>query len=398
MSKLSDWSEGIAKAQDERTNRLRGSSLWTRFVGWLNNEFNPHHDWFDYASWDNNYKSIENQITRKGLTGAEQEANAFTASEAQKQRDWETEMSNTAYQRQVKDMQAAGVNPALAMSAGGAPTPSGASASSVSPGAGGLSFADIMQAILMPMQKKLLQAQAKQALDSGEAALITAKANARNAGTNERNAATNEVNAETQKYEAETRRMLKDIEAKRVGIYESLSDEEKKNLAERTAFIKVQRDQLPEQLRIAYSHADSDQKRAIAALQTAEAAVQNAATNDRLADYETSLKYTQELLAWADKEGKEIVNRYLDDRQRQELDNLRKEGVRLDAQGRLIDKTGHLVTAQTVKTYVNIGTDISHAVNQWINPLSGMSSPSPSAFTMDSSIGAGAGIQMYGGF
>ena len=76
------------------------------------------------------------------LTGAEREANAFTAQEAQKQRDYETEMSNTAYQRQVADMQAAGINPALAMSgsASGASTPSGASAQSVSPGQG----ADIM--------------------------------------------------------------------------------------------------------------------------------------------------------------------------------------------------------------------------------------------------------------
>ena len=34
------------------------------------------------------------------LTGAEREANAFTAQEAQKQRDFEMEMSNTAFQRQ----------------------------------------------------------------------------------------------------------------------------------------------------------------------------------------------------------------------------------------------------------------------------------------------------------
>lgn len=72
------------------------------------------------------------------LTGAEREANAFTAQEAQKQRDFETEMSNTAFQRQVVDMQKAGINPALAMSPGssGASTPSGASAQSVSPGSG----------------------------------------------------------------------------------------------------------------------------------------------------------------------------------------------------------------------------------------------------------------------
>ena len=35
------------------------------------------------------------------LTNAEQQANAFTAQEAEKQRAWEEEMSSTAYQRQV---------------------------------------------------------------------------------------------------------------------------------------------------------------------------------------------------------------------------------------------------------------------------------------------------------
>lgn len=56
-------------------------------------------------------------------------SNKFNSAEAQKQRDWEEEMSNTAYQRGVKDMQAAGINPAI-MAMGGASTPSGASASS----------------------------------------------------------------------------------------------------------------------------------------------------------------------------------------------------------------------------------------------------------------------------
>lgn len=39
----------------------------------------------------------------------------FNASEAQKARDWNLEMDNTKYQRTVADMQAAGVNPALAI-------------------------------------------------------------------------------------------------------------------------------------------------------------------------------------------------------------------------------------------------------------------------------------------
>lgn len=56
----------------------------------------------------------------------------FSAAEAQKQRDWETQMSNTAVQRSVEDMQKAGINPAMAFGGGagggGASTPNGAAA------------------------------------------------------------------------------------------------------------------------------------------------------------------------------------------------------------------------------------------------------------------------------
>lgn len=47
-------------------------------------------------------------------------------SEADKQRNYQTSMSNTAYRRAVKDMRAAGLNPLLAYKQGGASTPSGA--------------------------------------------------------------------------------------------------------------------------------------------------------------------------------------------------------------------------------------------------------------------------------
>lgn len=63
-------------------------------------------------------------------------SNAFSASEAQKSRDFSERMSSSAYQRAMNDMKAAGLNPALVISQGGASTPSSASASASSAHAG----------------------------------------------------------------------------------------------------------------------------------------------------------------------------------------------------------------------------------------------------------------------
>lgn len=57
--------------------------------------------------------------------------NEFNAEQARIQREWETQMSNTAYQRAVADMEKAGLNPAMIYASGGneASTPNGANAS-----------------------------------------------------------------------------------------------------------------------------------------------------------------------------------------------------------------------------------------------------------------------------
>lgn len=64
-------------------------------------------------------------ISAFGSYKGQASANETNIQLAKENRDWQTEMSNTSYQRAVGDLQKAGLNPMLAYQQGGASTPAG---------------------------------------------------------------------------------------------------------------------------------------------------------------------------------------------------------------------------------------------------------------------------------
>ena len=78
------------------------------------------------------FNAEQAQIQRDWAERQSAKAMQFNAAEAAKNRDWQAMMSNTAHQREVKDLMAAGLNPVLsAMNGNGASVTSGATASGV---------------------------------------------------------------------------------------------------------------------------------------------------------------------------------------------------------------------------------------------------------------------------
>lgn len=156
---------------------------WSRLIMGLNNLMNPNHAWRDYEndpdssstfdalinSADDvlqglsaNTQSIVDRLTQAHQTGAEKEAQAFSAEEAQKSRDFTEYMSRNKYQMETQSMEQSGINPAMVYGGGNlVPTAAnGAQGTPSAPGSSALNPFDIMMTMArMSRELSLLDSQ-----------------------------------------------------------------------------------------------------------------------------------------------------------------------------------------------------------------------------------------------
>lgn len=190
------------RAAERNVDMMREQNERSRYDQAVANVFNMNM-WDKAAAWN---------AEQAGL------ARDFNASEAAKSRDWSSLMSSSAYQRAVRDMRSAGLNPILAYQQGGAstPSPTGASVSPASIGSGAPSAGASSSALSSPALGAPAQARmentlgpalgsamqgARTVMDLKQLAAMTDQTQAQTAYTT---AATQQANSQTALNSAET--------------------------------------------------------------------------------------------------------------------------------------------------------------------------------------------------
>ena len=334
---------------------------------------------------DNPWQSWLNSKTGAGLTNNEAikmayqtwerlDAQSYNHNEAVDARMWEQYVANNKYQWETQSMQEAGVNPAMVYGQGSlvpthatgvSGTSSGQSAPSA-PSTGSLEglFSIMTTLMRLPSELKSINADiARSKADAiksekeGNAALMNAETNRINAGTGQGELKVHERQAAVAEAQVEIQKLLADSNI-------HVNDETAKKIAEETLYVADQRAQLPKLLEVSQKNADAAQKQAIAAMRNADAAVQNAATNDYMSNYQSDYLYVQRL-------GQEIINgqneeilKALPEKLQAEIKEMQERGYYFNEQGQLAHKNQALVTAQTVRQYELMVTDVANcAVN-----------------------------------